>query len=187
MQAIRVFRPGKGSLVMMSLENAVWQKTLQRQGGGIFFDRVFDSMPAAEAFSNEMLSRDRSLVLHIFDGDQIVQTVMDIEMQRELGRRREHRIKVTTSALIVAASVILDCMFFRNLPVIALAAIPLGIFGIYFLLLRSFRVHSLEASIQIFILIILLFTSLLIWARKQHHHASHNSPAYVKPATERSP
>lgn len=175
---IKVFREGKGTQTRLQFDKGLPEHTLHRAGAGQLLPGEFSDLSSARAFALGEVQKDPSAVLHIVDGKQILDTVVDQEFQIRRNKRQRFVFAVVTSAAVLAMALCVSIFAIQFTSPVIHGVFTGGMTLLYLILLAFFGARNIRAFI--FIVFILVMTIFLAPA-VQKLLAPDNAPAPAAP------
>ena len=164
---IRIFRAGRDTCCEWRFDAGVGRGRILKPGSGVFIDPRFKSLLDAREFCEKELERDNSLILYMMDGDDIVDTVMDVAFHEAEQKRSGLIYAIISSTIIAAAAFGISIGLIRFESTYGHIAFVAGMTMLYILMLWTMGTGNIDSAVAM--IMILVLTALLVTQIRKHH------------------
>lgn len=153
---VRVLRHGKNVRTRLRFKDGAPEHTLLQAGAGQYLPGEFPDISAARAFAESELQKDPSAILCVVSGNDILDTILDMDFQNRKNKRdsRVYAAVSTAGVFIAALCVSLFIMPFTSTH--AHAVFTGGMTLLYAGLLFLFGTRNIHALMLIGIILVMM-------------------------------
>lgn len=152
----RVFQHGKGTFTRWDFTGGKRHGKIRTVGAGKFIDRTFRSVADAKNYCEAELKKNRTLIFHVIESDEILETVLDAEFQR--AQERGSRIRSSMISLVIVTGFAVWILM-ANKPFQSLSAnlaVASAFVLLYLIVLFSHNWNWLESFVVIVLILVML-------------------------------
>lgn len=155
--AIRVFREGKNTQTSLRFDRGIPEHTLSREGAGQFLPGEFSETDQARAFALSEVQKDPAAIIHIVDGNQILDTVMDREFQSRRNKRNRLKFTFVSAVGVLAMALCVSIFVIPFTSPVLHGVFAAGATLLYLILLYTFGWNFHAFLMMVILLVLTIF------------------------------